>query len=80
VGFSGFLDTGVIFGTVVMARRAGRRDRGKSEIPGEVADSGAGVTRGEQRWPERWWAVPAGFAACAPREGEREKMTGVSRR
>jgi hypothetical protein len=26
-----------------------------------------------RRWPEQWWAVPAGFAACAPREGERGK-------
>jgi hypothetical protein len=63
-----------------MARRAGRRDRGKSGIPDEVADSGAGAARGERRWPERWRVVPAGFAARAPREGGREKMIGVSRR
>jgi hypothetical protein len=80
VGFPGFSDTGVIFGTTMMARRAGRQDRGKSGIPGEVTDNDAGAARGERRWPERWWAVPAGFAARAPREGEREKMTGVSRR
>jgi hypothetical protein len=47
-----------------MARRTGWRDCGKSGIPGKVADSGAR-------------AVPAGFAARAPREGGREKMTGV---
>jgi hypothetical protein len=41
--FPGFWDTGLISGTAVMARRAGRRDRGKSGIPGEVADSGAGA-------------------------------------
>jgi hypothetical protein len=35
----------VIFGTAVMARRTGRRDRGVREIPGTVADRGAGVTR-----------------------------------
>jgi hypothetical protein len=34
-------DTGVISGTAVMARRTGRRDRGKSGIPGKVADCGA---------------------------------------
>jgi hypothetical protein len=52
-----------------MARRAGRRDRGKSGILSKVADSGAGAARGERRWPERWRAVPEGFAARAPREG-----------
>jgi hypothetical protein len=45
---------------------AGRpADRGKPRIPGEVADSGAGAARGERRWPERWRAVPARFAARA---------------
>jgi hypothetical protein len=58
-----------------MARRAGRWDRGKSGIPSEVADNGAGAACGERRW-----AVPAKFVARAPREGEREKMIGVSRR
>jgi hypothetical protein len=43
---------GVISGTTVMARKGGRRDRGKPGIPGEVADSGAGAARGEWRWPE----------------------------
>jgi hypothetical protein len=32
----------VIFGTAVMARRTGRRDRGVRGIPGTVADRGAG--------------------------------------
>jgi hypothetical protein len=63
-----------------MARRAGQWDCGKSGIPGEVADSGAGAARGERRWPERWRVVPVGFMAREPREGEREKMIGVSRR
>jgi hypothetical protein len=62
-----------------MARRADRRDRGKSGIPGEVADSGAGAARGERRWLERWRAVPAGFAARAPRKGERGKDDRDSR-
>jgi hypothetical protein len=70
----------VIFGTTVMARRTGRRDRGMPGIPGDVADSGTGAARSERRWPEQWWAVPAEFAARVPREGEREKMTGVLRR
>jgi hypothetical protein len=68
VGFPGFSDTGVISGTTVMARRIDRRDHGKSGIPGEVADSGTGAARGGRRWPERWWAVPTGFAARALRE------------
>jgi hypothetical protein len=42
VGFSGFSGVSVISWTAVMARRAGRRDRGKSGIPGVVADSGVG--------------------------------------
>jgi hypothetical protein len=40
-----FPGVGVIFGTVVMARRTGRRDRGVRGIPGTVADRGAGVAR-----------------------------------
>jgi hypothetical protein len=67
VGFSDFSGVGVISGTVVMARRAEQWDDGKLEIPGKVADSGAGAARGERRWLERWRAVPAGFAARAPR-------------
>jgi hypothetical protein len=71
-GFSGFSGVGVISGTVVMERRAGRRDRGKPGIPGKVADSGAGAAGGERRWPERWRAVPAGFDTRVRRErGER---------
>jgi hypothetical protein len=45
VGSSGFSGVGVIFGTAVMARRTGRRDRGVRGIPGAVADRGAGVAR-----------------------------------
>jgi hypothetical protein len=41
--FPGFLETGVNSGTAVMARRTGRQDHDKSEIPGKVADSGAGA-------------------------------------
>jgi hypothetical protein len=41
-GFPGFSDTGVISGTVVMARRTGRWDRGVRGIPGMVDDCGAG--------------------------------------
>jgi hypothetical protein len=44
-GFSGFSGVGVIFGTMVMARRTGRWDRGVREIPGVVADRGVGVAR-----------------------------------
>jgi hypothetical protein len=37
----------------VMARRAGRRDRDKPGIPGEVADCGAmAALGGTTRWPE----------------------------
>jgi hypothetical protein len=52
VGFSGCSGVGVIFGTAVMARRIGWRDRGVRGIPGVVADRGAGVTRDGRR-PER---------------------------
>jgi hypothetical protein len=51
-GFSGFSGAGVISGTAVMARRAGRWDCGKPGIPGEVADNGVGAARGELRLPE----------------------------
>jgi hypothetical protein len=40
-----FPGVGVIFGTAVMARRTGRRDRGVRGIPGMVADCGARVAR-----------------------------------
>jgi hypothetical protein len=35
----------MIFGTVVMARRTGRRDRGVRGIPDTVADRGVGKAR-----------------------------------
>jgi hypothetical protein len=59
-----------------MARRTGRRDSGVREIPGAVADSGAGVAGGGRR-PE--------CGRCrrdsrhARRGWEREEMTGVSK-
>jgi hypothetical protein len=40
-----FPGVGVIFGTVVMARRTGRRNRGVHGIPGTVADRNDGVAR-----------------------------------
>jgi hypothetical protein len=40
-----FPGVGVIFGTAVMARRTGRRDRGVRGIPGTVADRGVGKAR-----------------------------------
>jgi hypothetical protein len=40
-----FPGVGVIFGTAVMVRRTGRRDRGVRGISGTVADRGAGVAR-----------------------------------
>jgi hypothetical protein len=47
-----------------MARRAGRRDRGKSGIPGEVADSGAGVVWTSLGPLPRW--VPGPTTRWAP--------------
>jgi hypothetical protein len=41
----GFPIVGVIFGTAVMARRFGRRDRGVRGIPGTVAHRGVGKAR-----------------------------------
>jgi hypothetical protein len=77
--FLGFSDTGVNSGTAVMARRTGRWDRGVRGIPGmrgipsAVADNGARVTGGGVTARVR--AVPAGFAARAPRvrEGENDR-------
>jgi hypothetical protein len=40
----------MIFGTAVMARRIGRRDRGVRGIPVVVADRGAGAAC-DGRWP-----------------------------
>jgi hypothetical protein len=50
VGFSGFSGAGAISGTAVVARRAGRRDRGWPGILGVMADRGvvaalSGTTR-----------------------------------
>jgi hypothetical protein len=45
VGFPVFSGVREIFGTAVMARRTGRRDRGVRGILGAVADRGAGVAR-----------------------------------
>jgi hypothetical protein len=61
------------FGTAVMARRTGRRDRGVRGIPGAVADNGARVTGGGVM--PRVRAVLAGFAARAlrVREGEDDR-------
>jgi hypothetical protein len=44
-GFSGFSGIGAIFGTAVIARRTGRRDRGVRGIPGAAADRSPGVAR-----------------------------------
>jgi hypothetical protein len=72
-GFCGVFGLGRLrdFGTAVMARRTGRQDRGVRRIPGVVADSGARAVGGGVTARVR--AVPAGFAARAPRvrEGER---------
>jgi hypothetical protein len=45
VGFSGFSGVSVIFGTVVMARRTGRRDHGVRGTPVVEADRGAEAAR-----------------------------------
>jgi hypothetical protein len=72
-GFCGVFGLGRLrdFGTAVMARRTGRQDHGVRRIPGVVADSGARAVGGGVMARVR--AVPAGFAARAPRvrEGER---------
>jgi hypothetical protein len=44
-GIFRFPGVGVIFGTAVMARRTGRRDRGVRGIPDTVADRGAEKAR-----------------------------------
>jgi hypothetical protein len=64
-GFPFFSGVSGIFGTTVMARRTGRRDRGVRGISGAVADNGARLTGGGAT--ARVQAVPAGFAARAPR-------------
>jgi hypothetical protein len=45
VVFYDFPGVGVIYGTALMARRTGRRDRGVRVIPGTVADRGVGKAR-----------------------------------
>jgi hypothetical protein len=74
VVFSGFSGVSVIFGTVVMARRTGRRDCGMPGIPGEVANSGAGAAHGERRWPE---LGGAGGIHCTRAEEGRGGMIGI---
>jgi hypothetical protein len=69
--FLGFSDTGVNFGTVVMARRTGRRDRGSAGFPSWWLTAALG----RHAWVmARVRAVPAGFAARVPRGKE---STGV---
>jgi hypothetical protein len=51
-GFPFFSGVSGIFGTTVMARRTGRRDRGVRGISGAVADNGARLTGGGGRRPE----------------------------
>jgi hypothetical protein len=66
-GFSRFPGVGVIFGTAVMARRTGRRDRGVRGIPGRWPTAALGRRAQVLAWVR---AVPAGFAARASgREG-----------
>jgi hypothetical protein len=70
--FLGFLDTGVNFGTTVMARQTGRWDRGGAGFPSWWLTAALG----RHAWVMvRVRAVPAGFAARAPRGKE---STGVS--
>jgi hypothetical protein len=63
------------FGTAVMARWTGRRDRGVRGIPGVVADHDAGAAR-DGRWPG---AGGASGIRGTHAEGERERTTGVSK-
>jgi hypothetical protein len=66
--FLGFSDTGVNSGTVVMARRTGRRDRGGAGFPSWWLTAALG----RHAWVmARVRVVPAGFAARAPREKNR---------
>jgi hypothetical protein len=66
----------VIFGTAVMARRTGQRDRDVRGIPGAVADRSAG----RHAWVmARVRVVPAGFAARAPRVREGEGNRGFEK-
>jgi hypothetical protein len=72
--FLGFSDTGVNSGTAVMARRAGRRDRGGAGFPSWWPTAALG----QHAWVmARVRAVAVGFAARALREKE---STGVLKR
>jgi hypothetical protein len=73
VGFFRFPGIGVIFGTAVMARRTGRRDRGVRGIPGTVADRGVGVARDGDGLS----AGGAGGIRGARAEGERGTVARV---
>jgi hypothetical protein len=48
--FPGFSDTGVNFGTAVMARRTGRRDRGVRGIPGRWPTAALGRCARVRPW------------------------------
>jgi hypothetical protein len=66
--FLGFSDTGINFGTTVMAMRTGRQDRGGAGFlswwPTEAL--------GRHAWVMAWvQAVPVGFAVRVPREKNR---------
>jgi hypothetical protein len=66
--FLGFSDTGVNSGTAVMARRTGRRGRDGAGFPSWWTTAALG----RHAWVmARVRAVPAGFAAHAPRERNR---------
>jgi hypothetical protein len=66
--FLGFSDTGVNFGTAVMARRTGRRDRGGAGFPLWWPTAALG----RHAWAvARVRAVPVGFAARASWEKNR---------
>jgi hypothetical protein len=60
-----FSDTGINSGMVVMARRTGRWDHSSAGFPSWWPTAALG----RHAWVmARVWAVPAGFAARAPRE------------
>jgi hypothetical protein len=66
--FYDFPGVGVIYGTAVMARRTGRRDRAGFPARWPTA------ALGRHAWVlARVRTVPAGFAARAPGERERER-------
>jgi hypothetical protein len=71
-----FPGVSVIFGKAVMARRTGRRDRGVCGIPAWWPTA----VLGRHAWVmARVRAVPAGFAARAPRMREGESDRGFER-